>query len=458
MILRRATAAFLLLSAILSAASAEAPHRPAWRGVVEGFNDVPWTHAERLAQIHWMGRHGMNLYIYAPKRDAYHRAEWRTPYPPEEMARFAELARAGRESGITVMYAISPGLSMRYTSDEDIRLILEKLDALATVGIPRFALFFDDIPWELQHEEDKAAFSNLGAAQVSVLNRVYADLNAKGLADPFITVTTQYMNVRPNAYKAAYRDGLDPGILVMWTGDGITRPATLTPATVYAFRKVYGRPPFLWDNYPVNDYNKSRLFLAPLTRRYDVGNLVSGFTMNPLTQPLLGRLSLSTAAEYLMDTASYQPWASWEKAKDELFGRDPEARPVLDAIADLNAERPKGPNGGPWLVVRLDRGARGNASALTELEGFFARLEAAESVLHRRRAALPEPGIVDELQPWLPAVAKVGAAGGLAVQMYRKPTPELRARLRAAWAEARAGVGGKTAATRAVADFVEAVL
>jgi hyaluronoglucosaminidase len=266
------------------------------------------------------------------------------------------------------------------------------------------------------------------------------------------------MNVRPNRYKAAYRDGLDPGILLMWTGDGITRPATLTPATVYAFQHTYGRPPFLWDNYPVNDYNKTRLFLAPLTRRYNVGDLVSGFTMNPLTQPLLGRLSLFTAAEYLMDTAAYKPWESWERAKDELFGHDSEARPVLDAIAALNAERPGGPDGGPWLTGCLRRASRGDKAAVRDLDAFFARLETASAVLERRKAALPEPGIVDELRPWFAPMAKVGAVGRLALQAREAPTPALRARLRAAWTDAKAGVDGKTAATRAVAAFIEASL
>ena len=42
-------------------------------GVVEGFYGRPWTEAERRMMLHFLGEHGMNLYVYAPKDDPYHR-------------------------------------------------------------------------------------------------------------------------------------------------------------------------------------------------------------------------------------------------------------------------------------------------------------------------------------------------------------------------------------------------
>ena len=76
-------AALSVLLVPQTAAGSQVPYR----GVVEGFYGPPWGHADRLSIIEFMGRHGMNLYVYAPKDDPYHRAQWREPYPPQEYER-----------------------------------------------------------------------------------------------------------------------------------------------------------------------------------------------------------------------------------------------------------------------------------------------------------------------------------------------------------------------------------
>ncbi len=43
------------------------------RGVIEGFYGPPWSHQDRLDVLRFMGREGLNTYIYAPKDDPYHR-------------------------------------------------------------------------------------------------------------------------------------------------------------------------------------------------------------------------------------------------------------------------------------------------------------------------------------------------------------------------------------------------
>ena len=63
-----------------------------FRGVVEGFYGTPWSHEARLSQFDFYGRHKMNVYIYGPKDDPYHRGHWRVPYPEKEGLRIKELA------------------------------------------------------------------------------------------------------------------------------------------------------------------------------------------------------------------------------------------------------------------------------------------------------------------------------------------------------------------------------
>lgn len=59
----------------------ELPHR----GVVEGFYGTPWSHKVRLSLIDFYGKFKMNIYLYAPKDDPYHRVpHWRDPYPKKK--------------------------------------------------------------------------------------------------------------------------------------------------------------------------------------------------------------------------------------------------------------------------------------------------------------------------------------------------------------------------------------
>ncbi|MEW6105897.1 MAG: beta-N-acetylglucosaminidase domain-containing protein, partial [Bacillota bacterium] len=90
-----------------------------WRGIVEGFYGKPWTHDERMDMLSFMSQIGMNAYIYAPKDDPYHRHRWRAPYPEDLLAHLSELASHARKHGITFIFAVSPGLSLRYSDRRD---------------------------------------------------------------------------------------------------------------------------------------------------------------------------------------------------------------------------------------------------------------------------------------------------------------------------------------------------
>ena len=52
--------------------------RNSQRGVIEGFYGTAWTHEYRKDLFAFMGENKMNAYIYAPKDDPKHRAQWRS--------------------------------------------------------------------------------------------------------------------------------------------------------------------------------------------------------------------------------------------------------------------------------------------------------------------------------------------------------------------------------------------
>src|ERR1044072_6872852 len=83
------------------------------RGVVEGFYGPLWRHEDRGHLCENLRRWGMNVFVYAPKHDPFHRFRWEELYPREEMRRFRELGELAPRSGGMFSIAISPGNSFR---------------------------------------------------------------------------------------------------------------------------------------------------------------------------------------------------------------------------------------------------------------------------------------------------------------------------------------------------------
>lgn len=108
----------------------------------------------------------MNSYVYAPKDDSKHRANWRDLYTVEEADHLTSLIAAADECGITFYYALSPGLDMAYSSTKDVSALKRKLEQASQLGCTAFALLFDDIDPEMS-EADKEVFQSFAHAQVS---------------------------------------------------------------------------------------------------------------------------------------------------------------------------------------------------------------------------------------------------------------------------------------------------
>ena len=121
------------------------------RGIVEGFYGRPWTHEQRLDAIEFIARHGMNRYVYAPKDDPFLRRLWREPHDPASLAVVGELVTACHDRGVDFVYCISPGLTVRYSGDDDFQALLRRYADVAALGVRRVGLLLDDIPGSLQH-------------------------------------------------------------------------------------------------------------------------------------------------------------------------------------------------------------------------------------------------------------------------------------------------------------------
>lgn len=369
------------------------------RGTVEGFYGPPWTHAERMDQLAFYGDVKMNTYIYAPKDDPYHREKWRQPYPPDALAEVQELIRQAQAHHVKFTFALSPGTSICYSDDADFRALLAKLQAVYDEGVRDFSVPLDDISytrWNCPGDQTKYGQPSEGAAgkaQAELLNRVQREfVDAHPGVAPLQFVPTEYSDVEDSAYKTAIRTALDPRVVVMWTGDGVI-PRQITVSDAQQAEKVWGRKLFLWDNYPVNDFDGSvgRMLLGPYEKRERglSGQLV-GDVSNPMNLAAASKVVELGAADFAWNDTAFDPQRAWRAAAEYLAGKraagqpglvaDPATVDALMVFFDLEHMAPL-PSGRPWLppapelARRIDEFRAGwergdRAGAVRELRGY----------------------------------------------------------------------------------------
>ncbi|MFQ8600798.1 MAG: beta-N-acetylglucosaminidase domain-containing protein, partial [Oscillospiraceae bacterium] len=78
------------------------------RGFIEGYYGVPWSYEERAEQMRYGATQKMNTYIYAPKDDPYHRAQWATLYPEEDQAKIRMLCEVAKENNYDFIWTLHP--------------------------------------------------------------------------------------------------------------------------------------------------------------------------------------------------------------------------------------------------------------------------------------------------------------------------------------------------------------
>jgi beta-N-acetylglucosaminidase len=291
------------------------------RGIVEGFYGKPWSHRDRLDMLRFEGEHRMNVYYYAPKDDPYHRKLWDEPYPADRLKELGELVNAARENFVDFCFAVSPGLSMTYSSDADFQKLTAKLDSVSRLGVSCFALFLDDVPQQLENPADVGRYKTLAAAHVDVINRLYRNLKAQSSANRLVVTPTVYTNAWGSRdYVRDLGGGVNPDVPIVWTGTDVVSPA-ITAAEAGQWGALLQRKPLIWDNFPVNDFVRWRPILGPLRGRApDLPAAVQGYFCNPMIQAQASKIPLQTVAEYLWNAAEYDPDAAYRRALVDQYG------------------------------------------------------------------------------------------------------------------------------------------
>ncbi|KPC84926.1 beta-N-acetylglucosaminidase domain-containing protein [Streptomyces sp. NRRL S-4] len=402
------------------------------RGTAEGFYGQPWTRAERLAQLDFMGRTKQNRYLYAAGDDPYRQARWREPYPAEERADFRALAAKARAEHVTLGWAVSPGQAMCMASDEDVRALTRKIDAMWALGVRAFQLQFQNVSYSEWHcDQDAETFGSGPEAAAGAHARV-ASAVARHLADrhpdaePLSVMPTEFYQDGATAYRTALAAELDDRVQVAWTGVGVV-PETITGRDLAGARAAFRRPLVTMDNYPVNDYAQDRIFLGPYTGRDPaVAGGSAALLANAMEQPSASRIPLFTAADFAWNPKGYRPQESWQAAIDDLAGGDTTARAALGALAGNSATSLLGGDESAYLRPLLTAfwASRPSAHPADTADGGKAarELRAAFGVMRRapqELEALASGRLRDEVRPWSEQLARYGRAGELAVDLLR---------------------------------------
>jgi hyaluronoglucosaminidase len=424
--------------------------RPALRhrGIIEGFYGEPWSHDERRAALRLAGRLRLNSYVYAPKDDPWHRERWRELYPEAELERLAELARDGSAHGVDVVVAIHPAGSMVFSDDSEHELLAAKARQLLDAGIPSVALLFDDVPLEPAHAADRERFGSGGGA----LGDAHA-LTARRFAEQVLrprrpdaelfVVATDYAGTGSSEYRTAFAAGLPGDAFVWWTGRDIV-VGDITRADIDAAAEVFGDRLLLWDNFPVNDFDRGRAFLGPLVgRSADVeGSALHGAWTNPMVEFAPGGFGIAAFADWAWNPAAYDPERAAQAALHLVAGTD--AAALAPLVRTLSSWPPSAPMD-PELALAAEAALAGDDTA--ELRRILEELAALGALATEREPAR-------SLRPWLEAARDMGAAGVAALAYDEGATtrPEVEAAL------ARAEAHPAKVATDVVPPFVRAVL
>ena len=263
-------------------------------GIVEGFYGRDWSWDLRRDYAAFLDSRHLNSSLYAPKSDAHLRKRWREAWPGETRKELLALAALYQDRGLIWGVGISPfALYLEYSGAERAAL-QSRIIEINDLGGRMLAVLFDDMPGDCR---------DLAPRQAEIV----ADIQRWSDAERLLVCPTFYsfdpalerfFGRRPEGYWEDLGELLPIEVDLLWTGNQVCS-ASINRADIRGITELIGRPPLLWDNYPVNDGQKAcqYLHLAPLPgREPGLESELRGHLCNPMNQGHLSRFPLTGLA------------------------------------------------------------------------------------------------------------------------------------------------------------------
>lgn len=377
----------------------------AQRGVIEGFYGNPWSDADRKSQFDFYGKNKLNIYVYGPKDDPYHREKWRENYPDDKAAVIRSLAEAAKKNHVSFVWAIHTGGSIN-NSESDFKAVVNKLEHVYSLGVRNFSIFFDDFGGadaDLQVAECNYVWENF------IMK--HDDLNKLSMCPTKYNAAYASWN-KNDAYLRGLGNGLHEGIEVMWTGDGVADMINQSDLDFFK-TATNGLAPFIWLNYPVNDYCIGHMLMGKFYGNDQgdnaFGSKMTAFTSNPMEYAEASKVALYGVADYSWNMKDYNPEANWERAIKYLMPNNTEAFHVfcehnVDLGTTVHGLRREGES--PNFNVN---GTREEQKAQYDL-----MVTSADALL----ADTYNPALITEITPWLLKMKYMGQRGQKMVEMW----------------------------------------
>ena len=390
------------------------------RGLVEGYYGNPYSEADRMSLFEMFGRMKMNVYIYGPKDDVYHKDRWRENYPADLGNKIREYVDAAKANKVDFVWAIHPGNDIQW-NDTDRRNVVNKLKSMYELGVRTFAVFFDDV-W--------GGEGTRGDKQAELMNYVTDEL-AKAYDDvkPCIICPTQYNKGWSNGdYLTTLGSTMNKDVRIMWTGNSVVD--MINKSDMQWINSQISRKAYIWLNYPVTDYCINHLLMGPTYGNdLDIADMLSGFTANPMEYAEASKLSLFSIGDYNWNMPAYDADASWEAAIEYLMPRNKEAfRFFCENNVDLgvNTHGLRRTNESLEFVeakneydAKMVQGDEQAAFAAVGVQ--FEKLTSAANTLLATDEA---PALIAEITPWLESMRYLGMKGTCVVGMQNALSSE----------------------------------
>ena len=274
-----------------------------YRGFIEGYYGIPWTSEERKELMRFGSKFKSNIYIYAPKDDAYHSSCWRDLYAENDLEILKEQIEVGRETKTKLAWALHPFMSNKITADNydaSLQIVEKKFNQLYEAGVRQFVISADDV-------EVTGGLLEDGSLHNKLLNDVATFLKAKNDCNDLVFVPSAYcyqaeqrLKVDLNKYYASLMKDLDDSIHIMWTGDDVC--SSMESGRFTEFTNLTNKKPLFWLNWPVNDYSTDHLLMGKgevLNINYTDDTVpFEGMVTNPMQQAEPSKLSIFAICDY----------------------------------------------------------------------------------------------------------------------------------------------------------------
>ncbi len=266
-------------------------------GVLEIFFGPQWEDKARLGLAQFLGRHGFDFSVYAPKADSNLRKNWRQPWPTSYLDRIGDMRAQHHEQGVRFGVALSPfGLGDHF-SNEDRQELKAKIRLMNQVQLDIIALFFDDMP----------VHAGLARSQIQAIEIVKGETDAQIVFCPtfysFDPILEKVFGEKPANYLEELASQLTQDIDFVWTGPKVISKE-ISDEHLSEVSQLLRRGPFLCDNFFANDGPKNCKFLKitpPTGRTPQAFSSSRYWGINPMNQIYLSQIVMLAFKQVAVD-------------------------------------------------------------------------------------------------------------------------------------------------------------